>query len=384
MMTSLKPLYLGLRSRVLRATRGLCQEDPVPLHPVSIRKILFVRLDRIGDVVLSTPAFRALKKHFPSAELTVLLRSSTRGLVEQNPHVDRILTIDHAEEALRVIRELRAMRFDLLIDPYDDWPLESALIAGLSGARIRIGYAVAGREAFFSVPLRPPVPERHLTDIVLDSLKPLGVSAADAGPEIFLSGQEMQSARKWLDERAGGLPVIAFHPGATFETQRWPLEHFFELGTLLLRDGRWRLLVVGGPADRPLISELARRLGEGALSCISSDIRRFCALLAGCRLLICNNSGPLHIGTALGIPTVSFMGPTAKDRWFPYGEHHAVLRVDELPCIGCNAGICRIGTHDCMRRISPEDVFGVIRGMVNKPFSGRIQCSEECRELSAL
>jgi lipopolysaccharide heptosyltransferase II len=363
MKAFLKPLYLSLRGILLRAAGcGVRQDDgETLLQPGSVRKILFVRLDRIGDVVLSTPAFRALKKHFPGAELTVLLRFSTRGLVEQNPHVDRILTVDNAGESIRVIRELRSDRFDLLIDPYDDWPLESALIAGLSGARVRIGYAVAGREAFFTTRLQPPLPGRHMTDVVMDSLKPLGISPVDAGPEVFLTKAELASAREWLDKRTdGGLPVIGLHPGATFETQRWPLEYFFELGTLLLRDGRRRLLVFGGPADRPLVAELVKRLGDGVLSCVSSDIRRFSALLACCRLLVCNNSGPLHLGAALGVPTVSFMGPTVKDRWVPRGARHTVLRIDDLPCIGCNAGFCRIGTHDCMRQIRPERVLEAI------------------------
>lgn len=363
MKAFLKPIYLSLRGIFLRAAGSALRHDAddAPLHPGSVRKILFVRLDRIGDVVLSTPAFGALKRHFPCAELTVLLRSSTRGLVEQNPHVDRVLTVDGARESIGVIRRLRAERIDLLIDPYDDWPLESAFIAGLSGARVRIGYAVAGREAFFTTRLQPPLPGRHMMDVVLDSLKPLGVFPGDAEPKVFLMEAELESARKWLDERIdGGLPVIGLHPGATFETQRWPLEYFSELGTLLLRDGRRRLLVFGGPADRPLVAELVKRLGDGALSCVSSDIRRFSALLACCRLLVCNNSGPLHVGAALGVPTVSFMGPTVKDRWLPRGARHAVLRIDDLPCIGCNAGFCRIGTHDCMRRIWPERVLDAI------------------------
>ena len=363
MKAFLKPLYLSLRGIFLRAAgSGLRHDaDDAPLHPGSVRKILFVRLDRIGDVVLSTPAFRALKKHFPGAELTVLLRSSTRGLVEQNPYVDRILTVDNARESIRVIRELRSDRFDLLIDPYDDWPLESALIAGLSGARVRIGYAVAGREAFFTTWLQPPLPGRHMTNVVMDSLKPLGISPVDAGPEVFLTKAELASAREWLDERTdGGLPVIGLHPGATFETQRWPLEYFSELGALLLRERQGRIIVLGGPADRPLVAELVKRLGDSARSCITADIRRFSALLACCRLLVCNNSGPLHLGSALGVQTVSFMGPTLRDRWYPRGERHAVLRIDDLPCIGCNAGFCRIGTQECMRQIRPERVLEAI------------------------
>jgi len=362
----LKSVYLNLRGIVLRAA-GHCvrQERDARLQRGSVKRILFIRLDRIGDVVLSTPAIRALKKHFHNAELTVLLRSSTRGLVEHNPSVDRIITVDSIGDLIGAIRELRALRFDLVVDPYDDWPLESALVAGMSGATVRIGYAVAGREAFFTVRLEEPGPGRHMTDVVMDSLKPLGIPSDDVRPDVFLSEGELASARKWLHERRNGsLPLIGFHPGASCETQRWPAEYFSELGTLLLREGQRGLILFGGPGDRKLVEAMARQIGDTALTCITGDIRRFSALLACCQLLVCNNSGPLHVACALGIPTVSFMGPSVKERWSPRGSLHRVLRRDGLPCIGCNRGRCAMKMHDCMRQIGPEDVLGVIRETV--------------------
>jgi heptosyltransferase II len=358
----LKSVYLNLRGIILHAA-GTCvrQEGEAPLQSGSIKRILFIRLDRIGDVVLSTPALRALKQHFQGAELTVLLRSSTRGLVEHNPFVDRIITVDSAAESVGVIRDLRASRFDLVVDPYDDWPLESALVAGLSGARVRIGYAVAGREAFFTLRIRKPGPERHMTDVVMDSLKPLGISPDDVCPHVFLSKEELASARAWLQERRNGsLPFIGFHPGASCETQRWPVEYYSKLGTLLLREGQRGLILFGGPADRHLVDEMARQIGDTVLTCITGDIRRFSALVACCQLLVCNNSGPLHVACALGIPTVSLMGPSVKERWSPQGNMHRVLRRNSLPCIGCNHDHCDVKTHDCMRQIGPENVLEAI------------------------
>jgi lipopolysaccharide heptosyltransferase II len=358
-----KSVYLNLRGIILRAV-GHCvrQGRDAHLQPGAIKRILFIRLDRIGDVVLSTPAIRALKQHFQGAELTVLLRSSTRGLVERNPFVDRIVTVDNVGELVGVIRKLQASRFDLVVDPYDDWPLESALVAGLSGARIRIGFAVGGREAFFNVRLPKPGPERHTTDVVMDSLKPLGISPEDVQPKVFLSKGELASAREWLHERRNGsLPFIGIHPGASCETQRWPAEYYSKLGTLLLREGRKGVILFGGPADRQLIEAMARRIGETVLTCITGDIRRFSALVACCQLLVCNNSGPLHVACALGIPTVSFMGPSVKERWTPRGNVHRVLRRDRLYCIGCNHGSCAMKTHACMRQIGPEDALEAIR-----------------------
>jgi len=358
----MKSVYFNLRGNLLRAA-GHCvrQESDAPLQLGTITKILFIRLDRIGDVVLSTPALRALKQHFPGAELTVMLRSSTRGLVEHNPFVDRIVTVDRFSDLVSAIRGLRACRFDLVVDPYDDWPIESALVAGLSGARVRIGYAVAGREAFFNVRLRQHGKERHMTDVVMHSLKPLGISPYDVQPKVYLSRRELESAGQWLGERRGcRLPLIGVHPGASCETQRWPSEYYAQLGSLLLREKRQGLIVFGGPEDRERVDAIAEQIGEPVLTCVTEDIRRFSALVSYCKILVCNNSGPLHVACALGVPTVSVMGPTVKERWMPRGKRHRVLRANGLPCIGCNGASCRIGTHECMRTIIPEQVMAAI------------------------
>ena len=122
-----------------------------------------------------------------------------------------------------------------------------------------------------------------------------------------------------------------------------------------------RVLLFGGPGDEGIVDRILSLTRTRIARCLTTDIRLFAARLSHCRLLVCNNSGPLHVASALGIPTVSFMGPTVRQRWVPRGERHVVLRVDDLPCIGCNAGICRVGTHDCMRNIRPERVMEVIR-----------------------
>jgi heptosyltransferase-2 len=114
------------------------------------------------------------------------------------------------------------------------------------------------------------------------------------------------------------------------------------------------VILFGGPADEGLVQRIQSRMSGTTLKVVTPDIRWFAALLSNCRLLVCNNSGPLHVASALGIPTVSFMGPTVKELWSPLGEKHTVLRIDGLACIGCNRGICPTGSRDCMRLITPE------------------------------
>jgi lipopolysaccharide heptosyltransferase II len=353
----IKKIYLRSRRAALgaiplRADTG-SKHDPVC---ETIRRILFIRLDRVGDVVLSTPAIEALKRSFPRAEITVLLRPQTAALLAHNPHVDRCVILDPQAgpaERCRVLRDLRQQRFDLAVDPCVDWKIGSALIAWLSGARLRIGYPCGGREAFFTAIAGRPDGGAHMADVILGTLTPLGIDGSDRQPRLYLIKEERNRAAGWLAERTGGVkPLIGMHPGAFYETQRWLPEHYAALADRL--QGSFDVILFGGPADEGLLQRIQSLMPGKMLKVVTPDIRWFAALLSGCRLLVCNNSGPLHVASALGIPTVSFMGPTVKELWSPLGQKHVVLRIDGLACIGCNRGACPTGSRDCMRLITPQ------------------------------
>ena len=353
----IKKLYLRSRRAALGAIplqADAGSKQGVPRE--AIRRILFIRLDRVGDVVLSTPAIEALKKSYPHSEITVLLRPQTAALLENNPHVDRCVVLDPGAgpaERYRVLRDLRQQRFDLAVDPCVDWTLSSALIAWLSGARFRIGYPCGGREAFFTAIAEHPDSHTHMADVILGTLAPLGIDRSKPQPRLYLTEEERNRAACWLAERTGGVkPLIGIHPGAFYAAQRWLPEHFAVLADRLQRN--FDVILFGGPADEELVQRIQSRMPGKALKVVTPDIRWFAALLSSCRLLVCNNSGPLHVASALGIPTVSFMGPTVKELWSPRGDKNAVLRIDDLPCIGCNRGVCPTGSLDCMRLITPQ------------------------------
>ena len=353
----IKKLYLRSRRAALGASplpagRGSKRDPPCS----TIRRILFIRLDRVGDVVLSTPAIEALKKSYPRSEITVLLRPQTAALLKNNPHVDRCVVLDPgAGPAVRyrVLRDLRQQRFDLAVDSCVDWKLSTALIAWASGARLRIGYPCGGREAFFTAIAEHPDGHAHMADVILGALVPLGIDGSDPRPRLYLTEEERYRAAGWLAERTGGVkPLIGMHPGAFYETQRWPPEHYAALADRL--QGSFDVILFGGPADEGLVRRIQSLMPGKTLKVVTPDLRWFAALLSSCRLLVCNNSGPLHVASALDIPTVSFMGPTVKELWSPLGDKNAVLRIDGLPCIGCNRGVCPTGSLDCMRRITPQ------------------------------
>ncbi|RPH52478.1 MAG: glycosyltransferase family 9 protein [Desulfobacteraceae bacterium] len=359
-----KAIYLNARCFALKTLSILLFQRNI--FPVirNIGSILLIRVDRVGDMVLSTHAFRAIKVLLPQVHLIVMASPANAPVLKNNPDVDEVIVYDRSAsllEKIQFINGLRSRHLDLAIDPYTDYELKTAWLAGMSGADHRIGYAAFGREFFFNC-MSPKIEgNKHFIDGATDLLKHIGISSENRKPAIYLGADEQAWANQWLQEnRVQSKKIVAIHPGAYYETQRWLPEYYAGLINLIRRNTSFEVVVLGGPSDALVVEDILAGIKPHVCVSVQEDIRKFFAILAQCRLLVCNNSGPLHCAVALGIPTISFMGPTIKEQWMPIGESHRVLRLDDLPCIGCNLGRCKIRTHDCMRLIEPKDVVEII------------------------
>ena len=333
--------------------------------PGEIKKALFIRIDRIGDLVLSTPALKAFKQYFPDCELSVLASKSNHPVLFNLPYVDKIITYDHGQNIIgkiSTIRRLRKYGYDLVVDPYSSYEVKTALIAAYSGAPLRLGYASYGREVFFNVTAANPETGHHFKDVVLNVFKPLGVEKMTSTPEIRLSEAEEEWSLKWIEQnQIDSKPIVGIHPGGYYESQRWLPEYFADLIKKIDEQKKFAAVLFHGPDDIYLAKAIKEIIKRNIPTFISHDLREFLSLQSLCHVFICNNSGPLHLAAAQKIQTISFMGPTEKSRWMPIGSAHKVLRIDSLPCIGCKKGICGIKTHDCMRLISPAIVLDALK-----------------------
>ncbi|MFA6411704.1 MAG: glycosyltransferase family 9 protein [Syntrophales bacterium] len=364
MKTILKSFYLSIRGSILKALRLLFTKKKSLLSLLNIQSILFIRVDRVGDMVLSTPAFRAIKAALPRVRLTVMATPVNAAILMNNPDVDDVVVYDRCaglHDKMKLMMKLRSRQFSLAVDPHNDYELKTAFLAALSGAAIRIGYGAFGREIFFNQPASLIKENTHFVDVALDLLKDIGISATNRIPEINLSDDEQVWAKKWLaDNGLEGNTVVGIHPGAHYKTQRWLPEYYAELIQMIRCQPQTGIILFGGPSDAKVIEEIITRVRTDICVSIQNNLRYLSALLAQCQIFICNNSGPLHIASALNIPTISFMGPTVQEQWTPLGAIHRVLRRDDLPCIGCNLGYCKIKSHDCMRLITPYEVAEMI------------------------
>lgn len=357
--TLLKEIYVKIRKALLYPFVTLRQTRV--FHGSEIKRILFLRHDRIGDMVLSTAALKALRRSYPGAKVTVLASERNYEILKHNPNIDEVLTY---KGVIRFIREIRPRQYDLVIDAFVTHELRQAFMAYLSGGKYRVGFDRAGREIFFNVKGPATSTSKKMVDHVLDLVEAVGAKRMDCEPEVFLTDEEQEWASETLAHKGIDRDelVVAIHPGAYYPSQRWPAERFGELARRILEHHDAKVILLGGRGEDDLLKRVKAVAGKGVQVFSNRGLRELMALLSRCDLLVCNNSGPLHIASALKIPTVSMVGPTVTPLWLPCGERDVVLDKG-LSCSPCNRAVCK--THECMEAITVDEVFEVVRSQIS-------------------
>ncbi len=331
--------------------------------PTSFNRILVVQTAFLGDVVLTTPLFRALRRRFPAARLDALVTPAAAPLVEENPHLDEVLRYDKkgGERLGSVARRLWSRGYDLIVAPHRSH--RTALLARWIGAPVRVGFRDAGLRWLYT--RRVPRPAAlHEVDRNLDLLKGLGFhpEPEDRVLHVGHTDREAQEVERVLAEAgvAAHEPLAALAPGSVWATKRWPAERFAEVGRRL--EGRgFRVVVLGGPDDRQVAEAVCAAVGAGAVNAAGrTSLKALSAWMDRVRLLVTNDSAPLHVAAARGTPAVAVFGATTLDLGF--GPFHAASRVVEAgvecrPC-GLHGGRrCRKGHFRCMLDVAPGEVL---------------------------
>jgi lipopolysaccharide heptosyltransferase II len=351
--TLLKKPYLIMRS-IFLFPPGLLKRTSI-FKKGDIRRILLLRHDRVGDMVLSTPVFRALKTRYPDAKITVLASEKNQEILLNNPNVDEILIYKGIRN---FIGEVRRKKFDIAIDLFLTHDMKQAFMTYMSGAAYRLGFKDSGREIFFNMKSPTARPQKRMVEHLSDLAIAAGAETADSDPEIFLSEQEKEWAQSELSRRRlEEALIVAVHPGAFYPSQRWPAERFGESARQIIESYGASVFIFGGENERHLLEKIQNAAGERSHIFCGLSLRQFIALLDRCSLLVCNNSGPLHIASALQIPTVSMTGPTVVPLWLPRGKNHSTVN-KELQCSPCNRSDC--SEHSCMEQISVNEVMAEV------------------------
>ena len=328
-----------------------------------VRRLLVRSTNWIGDAVMTTPAVRAIRGNFPTADICMLVKPWVAPVFAHSPHVNRLFIYDAGGRhrgptgLLRLARDLRKERFDAAI--FLQNAFEAALIGFLAGIPHRVGYDTDGRRLLLTHPVRltPDLKKLHQTGYYLHMLQGAGLWAGDRRLEVFVGEEDRRGAKSRLAALAPGGPTVGINPSATFgPAKQWPPERFAELADRLCRDFNARILIFGGPGDGPLGEKIA-----GMMTCPCLDMTaktalgEAMALIEACDLFVTNDSGLMHVAAGLQVPVVAIFGSTNPVTTGPHSPRSRVVR-EPMACSPCLKPECPEGHLRCMAAIDVEAV----------------------------
>ena len=333
--------------------------------PKDIRKILVMHTGGwIGDMVLLTPALRAIRNAYPEAQISILVNPLVEGLMIRNPYINRVIVYDKrgGQKGLRnllsMASALREEGFDMAVLFHPN-SVRSAFLAFMARIPIRIGTSVAGRGIFLTDSI-PDEDEIHEVQRYLRIARIAGVKEADDRLEFWHSPAERSYAQYKLMQ-FGIRPrdfLIGINPSTTWPSKAWAPENFAALADMLAREAGARIVITGSSEDVSL-GEKIRGMSRCKTINLAgkTDIFQLGAVIELCDLFISCDSGPMHIAAAVGTPTVALFGPTSPTRHRPYGQNHIVIR-HPFPCSPCYKAHCP--NNICLSSITPSEVAGII------------------------
>ncbi|MGB7061616.1 MAG: lipopolysaccharide heptosyltransferase II [Candidatus Zixiibacteriota bacterium] len=332
------------------------------------KRILIIQTAFIGDVILCTPLIKGLKKTFPDSFISFLLIPETENVLENNPHLSEILVYDKRKNKgigsfLQIIIRVKQGEFDLAVIPHRS--LRSALLAYLSRIPVRIGFDKSTGSFLFT---RQVVYNNnvHEVDRNLSLLLDFSSRLKDTSPELFPSSEDFSYARKLLSDSGitEGDKIVCVAPCSVWATKRWLPERFAEVADLLLREARAKVIFLGSEEDRALCEKTANSMTERpAVLAGKTSVLQSAAIVSFCKVILSNDSAPVHIASAMKIPAVAIFGSTVPEFGFaPYGVNHVIIqkKMECRPCGIHGKRKCPKEHFRCMREITTEEVFQAV------------------------
>jgi len=338
------------------------------LETVASPNILLVRFSSLGDVLLTTPLIRALRTRHPAATITALTKQVWAPLLSANPHLDHVVSLAPGQSLVPLARAIRAAGFSHRLDLHASVRTRvlRLLVPGAwtgYNARRRERRALI-REQRDIYRDRVPVAERYF-----EAARGLDVAPDGRPAELFISPAAEARAEEWLSRAAADdRPLTILAPGAAHATKRWPLPAWCALASALVARGG-AVVVVGAAADRPAGLAIAAAAGGlGYCAAGELDLQATGALIRQAVAVVSNDSGAMHLATAVGTPVVALFGPTVEAfGFFPYRARARVLQ-RELPCRPCSSKggpRCPMGHHRCLGEILPEQVLDCLADLAS-------------------
>ena len=332
------------------------------------KRILIVKLDHIGDVLLATPVLTNLRLAYPNTELHALTGTWSRVILENHPDVDKVLEYNspmfcrHAQptsvkDTFQLYRHLRKQKYDLLVELRGDWRIGLFSLLRVTPKRIsRAALQIANRLGFLQFS------GTHETIRNLDVLKHVGIPTPQQNTTFSVPKEDEKWASNFIEDQQikREHPLIAIHPGSPIILKRWHPERYAELADWLIDQKNAQIIFVGVKDEIPVIDHIQDMMqGESINIAGETTITQLASILQRCPVFIGNDSGPMHLAAAVGTKTIGLYGPGDPTRFGPVGDKCQTIqkKSDCPPCLGTT---CRFGEEGCMSKIQVIDVIQVI------------------------
>ncbi|MFQ5627243.1 MAG: glycosyltransferase family 9 protein [bacterium] len=338
------------------------------MHELAGKKILILRTDRLGDVILSTPVASAIKKRFPKSKITFLVRQYTQQLVENCADIDEAISIEtffNDKQKLsiqKLARFLRRQQFDMAIHLFPRPGLALATFLARIPVRVGMGYR------FYSLLFNRRQYEHrknavfHEVEYNLRLLNPVEIFEKKAAFDFRLD----QNAREKIDRifKSSGIcetqQIVILHPGSGGSSRNWPLSNFARLAQKLIEEKNALIIFTGTAEEKPETDWLAAKAGMKPMSLAGRlNLIELAALLKRADIFVANSTGPLHLAVAMGTEVVAFYPPITAcrpERWGPYGRRNDVLMSREAECYDCRNAKTNL-VCACMEKISVQEAY---------------------------
>lgn len=344
---------------------------------ITAKNIIIRMPNWLGDLVMATPVIADVRKKYPNARITAMCQSNVAPLLKEDPHIDEILLFHRPSgwerrHSRHVIEQIRKGHYDLGILLTNS--ISSAWWFWRGKVEKRLGFKRQMRSALLNMGVNVPrnIETQHLVITYKQILDPLGIPVSNQAPKLYLDESELESAQELL-KRSGILPehtLIGINPGAAYGSAKcWLPERFRELAVKFLDNPAARIVFFGDNTGAELVRDICVGLPERVVNLAGkTSIRELMALISCCSAFVTNDSGPMHIASALGTPLVALFGSTSEVKTGPY--HGGTVIHKNVSCSPCYKRTCPIDFR-CMKSIEVDEVLAEVQALLKSNIGSR-------------
>lgn len=344
--------------------------------PAKEPKNIIVRMPNwLGDLVMATPILQDIRQKWPNASITAMCQSNVAPLLKHDPNISEVFSFKkpsgwiHRHQHLDIIETLQRGEYDLGVLLTNSF--SSAWWFWRGNVNNRIGFAGNMRSLLLNKALPFPANKEKQHQVITYKalLEPMGIPISNTPPCLYVTASEQHAARELLaNEHISPEThiIIGINPGAAFGSAKcWLPERFKEVTSLLLKNPRYAIVYFGDSVGAPLVTSICKDMGERVVNLAGkTSIRELLALTLQCSVFLTNDSGPMHIAAALGVPVVALFGSTSDVKTGPYSGGTVIHK--RVECSPCYKRVCPIDFR-CMKRIETDEVYESIQQLIKSP-----------------